>query len=84
MTILLIITVSVINMACFLIGARVSTGKEIQSPTVIYREHKQKKVERIEAERETEEALKEMAKLEAIERNIERYDGTGAGQEDIV
>ena len=84
MIILLIITVSVINISCFLIGAKVSTGKEIQSPAVIYREHKQKKEERIETEREMEEAKREIEKLEAIERNLDRYDGTGAGQEDIV
>lgn len=84
MEILLVITVSVINVACFLIGAKIGTGKEIQSPAVIYREHKEKKEERIESEREMEEAKREREKLEAIERNLERYNGTGAGQEDIV
>ena len=84
MIILLIITVSVINIACFLIGAKIGTGKEVKSPAVIYRDHKEKKTERIESERELEEAKREIEKLEAIERNLERYNGTGAGQEDIV
>lgn len=84
--ILLITTVSVINIACFCIGAKIGTGKEVKvsSPAVIYREHKQKKEERLEAEREREEAKREIERLEAIERNVDRYDGTGAGQEDIV
>ena len=84
MEILLIITVSVINIACFLIGAKLGNGKEVSSPVTIYREYKEKKEERIENEREAEEARREIERLEAIERNIERYDGTGAGQEDIV
>lgn len=84
MEILLVITVSVINVACFLIGAKIGTGKEIQSPAVIYREHKEKKAEKTFAEIEAEEERKVREKLEAIERNIERYNGTGAGQEDIV
>lgn len=84
MEILLIITVSVINITCFLIGAKLSTGKELSSPVTVYREYKEKKEERIENEREAEEARREIERLEAIERNIERYDGTGAGQEDIV
>lgn len=86
MIILLIITVSVINISCFLIGAKTGTGKEVKvsSPVTVYREHKQKKEERIESERELEEAKREIEKLEAIERNLNRYDGTGAGQEDIV
>ena len=86
MTILLIITVSVINITCFCIGAKIGNGKEVKvsSPVTVYREHKQKKEERIETEREKEEAKREIERLEAIERNLDRYDGTGAGQEDIV
>ena len=38
----------------------------------IYREKKEK-----------EEANKELEKLDKVLRNIERYDGTEAGQEDI-
>ena len=86
MIILLIITVSVINIACFLIGAKIGTGKEVKvsSPVTVYREYKEKKEERIESEREMEEAKREIERLEAIERNLDRYDGTGAGQEDVV
>ena len=81
--ILLILVVSTLNIACFFIGAKitqtVSKGEEIKAPDLnklnpmtIYQEHKEK-----------EEVNKEKEKLEAILRNIERYDGTEAGQEDI-
>lgn len=86
MEILLIITVSVINITCFLIGSKIGTGKEVKvsSPITVYREYKEKKEEAKETEREMEAAKREREKLEAIERNLNRYDGTGAGQEDIV
>jgi hypothetical protein len=82
-TILLILVVSTFNIMCFFIGAkitqRVSKGEEIKAPDLnklnpmtIYREHEEKK-----------EAEKEKNKLEAILKNIERYDGTESGQEDI-
>jgi hypothetical protein len=83
-TVLLIIAailfVSGMNIMCFLVGAR--TGQRVENkepielpsldPMKAYREHK----ERREAEREQD-------KLDTIIRNIERYDGTGAGQEDV-
>lgn len=80
MDILLIAVVGTLNIACFLIGAKVgnavSKGKEIQLPNLnpvkAYNEH----LERHEAQREKN-------RLETIMRNIERYDGTGTGQEDV-
>ena len=80
MDILLIAVVGTLNIACFLIGAKVgnavSKGKEIQLPNInpvkAYNEH----LERHEAQREKN-------RYETIMRNIERYDGTGTGQEDV-
>ena len=68
---------------CFFLGAKIgqktAKGEEIKvpkmptiSPIALYNEHQEKK-----------EAEKELSKLDAILKNIERYDGTGAGQEDI-
>ena len=82
-TILLILVVSTLNIACFFIGAKtaqtIARGETIKAPDLnklnpmtIYKEHEEKK-----------EAEKEKNKLEAILKNIERYDGTEAGQEDI-
>lgn len=58
------------------VGMAVSKGEEIKTPTVnpfkAYHEREQKR-----------EAHKEQERLETIMRNIERYDGTGMGQEDV-
>jgi hypothetical protein len=80
MDILMIAIVGTLNIACFLIGAKVgqsvAKGKEVEmpklNPMVIYREQQEKKL-----------AFKEQEKIDAIMRNIDRYDGTSAGQEDI-
>lgn len=77
---LTILVTGVLCITCFLIGAKVgqavSQGKEIELPTVnplkAYREHQDRK----EAEREKD-------KVETILRNVEKYDGTGNGQEDV-
>jgi hypothetical protein len=80
MDILLALVVGALNVVCFYLGAKVGQkvvkGEEIVTPTVnpfkAYQEHKEHK-----------EADRERQKLEAILRNIEHYDGTGTGQEDI-
>lgn len=69
-----------LNVICFLIGAmvgqKVVKGEKIELPKVnpmeIYKQHQEKKA-----------AEQEKDKLETIMRNIERYDGTAAGQEDV-
>ena len=66
--------------ACFVIGAKVgqtvSKGETIELPTVnpmeAVREHRAKK-----------EAEMEQSRLETILKNIESYDGTTKGQEDV-
>lgn len=80
MEVLLIIAVAVSNIACFLIGAKtgqqVQKGEEIELPTVspmeLVREHKHK-----------QEAKWEQERVDTILRNIESYDGTAYGQEDV-
>lgn len=65
---------------CFAIGAKlgqaVSKGEKIETPGLdplkAYREHEARK-----------QARTEQSRLETIMRNIESYDGTGRGQEDI-
>ena len=72
--ILLIIVVGLFNIAYFIVGVKAGRGDEMKapSPIKIYNEHREK----IEADKETE-------KINTILTNIERYDGTGAGQEDV-
>ena len=65
---------------CFLIGAKVgqkvSKGEAVELPSV-------NPIRAIKESREQKEAEMEAYKLETILRNIERYDGTGRGQEDV-
>ncbi len=79
-TLLLVITISTLNMMCFLLGARVrqkvDKGEEVKLPNVnpvdMYHEH-QKKAEQ----------NRKNSQREALLHNIEVYDGTSLGQIDI-
>lgn len=76
----LLLVICFICMACFLTGAKVgqtvSKGEKIETPTVnpmkAYREHEAKRVAKEEQER-----------IDTIMQNIEKYDGTSRGQEDV-
>ena len=82
-TILLIAVNGFFCALCFILGAKVGQkvvrGEEIKTPQIsalnplkMYEEHKEK------------EAVKqEINKLEIILNNIEKYDGTERGQEDV-
>ena len=80
MEVLLLAVMGIVNVACFIIGAKVgqtvSKGEEIKLPTVnpmeLYREREEKR-----------EAQRKQSALETVMRNIERYDGTSNGQEDV-
>jgi hypothetical protein len=69
-----------LNVTCFLVGAmvgqKVVKGEKIELPKVnpmeIYKEHQEKKA-----------VEEEKSKLDTILKNIERYDGTARGQEDV-
>lgn len=77
------LTIAVIgffNVLCFFMGAmlgqKVVRGEKIEAPVInplqAVREHREKKDAEIQQNR-----------LETIMRNIEAYDGTSAGQEDV-
>lgn len=80
MEVLLLATMGAVNILCFLIGAKVGQtvvkGEKVELPSVnpltLYKAHKDK-----------QEAEKEQDKIEAVMRNIEAYDGTSFGQEEI-
>lgn len=80
MEVLLTLAVGALNIVCFFIGAKVgqtaSKGEEIKMPSInplnAVKEHRAKK-----------EAEKEQDRIDTIMRNIESYDGTGRGQEDV-
>ena len=77
---LLLAIIGTLNIVCFFIGAKVgqkvSKGEEIKLPSInpleVYRKHELRK-----------EAEEEQNKIDTIMRNIERYDGTGLGQEEV-
>ena len=75
---LLIMTAS--NILCFLVGARtgqkVTKGETVEVPTVNPMEAFRQKEAQKEAKREKDI-------VDTILRNIDNYDGTGQGQEDV-
>ena len=77
---LILIIAGITNVACFLIGAKVGQtvikGEKIVTPTL----NPIKIVKRHHDERESEA---EQKRIDTIMRNIESYDGTGRGQEDV-
>ena len=78
--ILTILIIGALNIACFFIGAKVgqmaSKGEPIELPKV-------DPMQPIRERQERKQAQAEQEKYDAIMRNIENYDGTGRGQEDV-
>ena len=80
MEILLVLAVGTLCIVCFFVGAKVgqtvSKGETIETPTLnpmkLIQEHREKKA-----------AEEEQSKIDTILRNVERYDGTSHGQEDV-
>lgn len=80
MEILLVLVTGALCSACFFIGAKVgqtvSRGEKIELPKIDPMQPIRERQERKQEERERE-------RYEAILRNIDNYDGTEQGQEDI-
>lgn len=80
MEVLLLLVMAMANIICFMVGAKVgqavSKGEEVKIPTLnpveIYKTH-----------RENKAAEAEMNRLDAVLQNLESYNGTEAGQQDI-
>ena len=80
MVVLLMAVMALSNILCFVIGARVGQkvvkGEEVELPKIdpleAVREHRAKK-----------EAEMEQEKFNTILRNIDSYDGTPNGQEEV-
>lgn len=80
MEVLLILVVGAVNILCFFVGAKVgqavAKGEKVEMPSVsplnAFREKEGKRV-----------AQKEQDRLDVILRNIEGYNGTPQGQEDV-
>ena len=80
MDILTIAVVGTLNIVCFFIGAKVGQkvvkGESLELPSI-------NPMDAIREKEEKREARKEQNRVETIMRNIERYDGTPIGQEDV-
>lgn len=80
MEIALVFVVGAMNIMCFVIGAKVgqsvSKGEEVKLPTI-------NPMEIVQEHRAKQEAKKEQSRIDTIMKNIENYDGTGKGQEDV-
>ena len=80
MDVITILAMGFVCMACFLLGAKlgqtVTKGESIKLPSLnpvqAVRDHKQRR-----------EAEAEMDRFNTIMQNIDKYDGTSLGQEDI-
>lgn len=79
-TVLLLLVCGAMNVACFIIGAKVgqavSKGETIELPSFEPLKTREERAAKKEADLEAE-------RLNAILRNVENYDGTGFGQEDV-
>ena len=77
-TIILIAIITLLNMCCFLMGARirqkVDKGQDIRMP---------RPIDTIKEFTESLEAKKEQERDRIIAENIDNYDGTSIGQKDI-
>ena len=80
MDILLVLTVGTLCIVCFFVGAKVgqtvSKGEKIEAPSV-------NPMKAIQEHRDRKQAEAEQTRLDTIVRNIEAYDGTARGQQDV-
>lgn len=80
MEVLLIAIVGVLNILCFVLGAKVGQtivkGENIELPKI-------NPIQTIKESKARKEVERQQDKLNTVLRNIERYDGTSRGQEDV-
>lgn len=78
MEVVTILAMGFVCMACFLMGAKVgqsvAKGEKVELPTPM---------KAVQEHREKKEAQMEQSRLETIMRNIESYDGTPYGQQEV-
>ena len=80
MEVLLLLIMGVVNVFCFMIGARVgqavSKGETVEMPTL-------NPLQAIQDAQEKKEAKREQDRISMIMANIDSYDGTGYGQQEV-
>lgn len=77
---LMILTIGTLCIVCFFVGAKVGQkvvkGERLELPSI-------NPIEKIKEHNSRKEAERKQERNETIWRNIERYDGTPFGQEDV-
>lgn len=80
MEVLLLLVMGAVNILCFVIGAKVgqkvAKGEEVKLPVA-------KPAKAVQVHQAQSEAEMEKNRLDTIMRNIDNYDGTEQGQEDV-
>ena len=80
MEVLLLIVMGVVNILCFICGAKVgqavSKGEKVEMPNI-------NPLKAIEEAQERKEAKREQDRISTIMANIDSYDGTGYGQKEV-
>lgn len=80
MDFLTVLVIALANIACFYLGSyigqRVVKGDRIEAPSF-------HPIKTAKENREKDEAKAEQERLDKIMRNIENYNGTESGQEDV-
>jgi hypothetical protein len=79
MEVLLIVAISAANIFCFLVGARVGQKVAKGEPVELPKDP----LQAIRDSQDRKEAKRKQSRVDTMLRNIDKYDGTPAGQEDI-
>lgn len=80
MEVIALLIMGAVNIACFVIGAKVGQQTARGEPVAVKLPNP---VAAVKEHRESREEARERSRMEAIQRNIERYDGNPGGQEEI-
>lgn len=79
-TLILILTVGFVCLSCFIVGAKVgqtvAKGERVELPNL-------NPMDAIRAHQEKQQAKATQERIDTILNNIECYDGTSKGQEDV-
>ena len=78
--VIIILAMAFVCTACFLAGAKVgqatAKGEKVEMPTI-------NPMQVVKDQRAKKEAEKEQSRIDTILQNIEAYDGTSLGQQDV-
>lgn len=80
MEVMLMLVMGAVNIACFVIGAKVGQQVAKGEPVKV---ELPKPVEAIRQHKAQKEADRRMSQIEAVLGNVDRYDGSPLGQKDI-